>query len=92
MAALEPNMDWKEPQWLVLAGTALAAFIGWRSKEAVEAIKTKRTEEDVKEIKSRLLAVERVIGTHAPGDHRALEDIHAALARIEGRIDGKVDK
>lgn len=85
-------MDWKEPQWWVFAGTALAAFIGWRSKEAVEAIKTKRTEEDVKEIKSRLLAVERVIGAHSPGDGRALEDIHAALERIEHRIDGKADR
>ena len=85
-------MDWKEPQWWVLAGTALAAFIGWRSKEAVEAVKTKRTEEDVKEIKARLLAVERSLGAHSPGGVHALEDIHSALERIEQRIDRKADR
>lgn len=106
MAMKDTQVPWQEAQWWLLAGTALAAFVGWRSKEAVEAVKARRTEDDIKEMRDRLSALENEFrgqvrrldrdassrDTSLRVNDQQFQQIHDALGRIEKRIDGKSDK
>lgn len=88
-------MPWREPHWWVLAGTVIAAFLGWRIKTASDAVRLQIMSEDVRTIKNRVAEMEREAAKRdakLAADAQHLSDIRAALMRIERQLERKVDR
>ena len=88
-------MPWKEPHWWALAGTVIAAFLGWRVKTASDAVRLQIMGEDVRAIKKRIAEIEREAAKRdakLAADQQQLTDIKATLIRIERQLEGKVNR
>jgi septal ring factor EnvC (AmiA/AmiB activator) len=89
------SVNIQEPGWWMAALAAAGAFVGWRSKAAVDSYRLDNQDREMKALKDRIKSLES--GTVSTASALATLTAEVAsmgrtLGRIDARLDGKADK
>ena len=87
--------DRLETHWWGVIITAVAGFLGWRLKSAQDAVRLENAMRDLDRLASRVQSLERgsmLSGASLASINTSIEGIGRTLARLEQKLDGKVDK